>query len=225
MSNIIDIGDGKDFKEDWDKRAVALGALEASAFGPQSYKQFAEFYGAVIADRIVKLGLLSMRDRVLEVGVGAGKTLKYLAPRVYNVVGVDVSPKMLEAAREMVGHLNNVLLVQNDGYGFPFLRDEQFDFVYAYAFFIHIPAAVQWRYLYEMIRVLRRGGEALINVRYGQKFKKYVATYTGGNFDEARLSKLLELADVRTAELLEITRADSLCRYVDDRRWLRFQKV
>lgn len=222
--NIVAIGEGKSFKEDWDARAELLGALEASSFGIYNHKLFAEFYGAVIAHRIVELGRLKPQDRILEIGCGAGKIIKYLAPNVGSIVGVDVSPKMLRTAGEMTEGLLNVQLMQNDGYGLSFLKDGVFDFVYGYAFFIHLPAEVQWKYIYETIRVLKPGARALIEVRYNQTHKELKYTFTGDNFETPELERLRHLPGVSFANLLEISRTDSLCADINTRRWLIFRK-
>ena len=52
------------------------------------------------------------QQRVLEVGPGKGDFLKALAQRFDTVVGIDISPAMLEQAGEQVKNASNVLLLE-----------------------------------------------------------------------------------------------------------------
>jgi SAM-dependent methyltransferase len=72
-----------------------------------SYQAFAPFYDAVMGDRKVStekvhrlLSTYAPNCRsVLELGCGTGSVLKQLS-KTYEVVGLDISPKMLEIARQ-----------------------------------------------------------------------------------------------------------------------------
>jgi SAM-dependent methyltransferase len=70
-----------------------------------SYEAFARFYDAVQGDRAEALPFvrphLSGATTVLELACGTGSILAHLRDE-YEVVGVDLSPEMLEVAREKV---------------------------------------------------------------------------------------------------------------------------
>jgi 2-polyprenyl-3-methyl-5-hydroxy-6-metoxy-1,4-benzoquinol methylase len=52
------------------------------------------------------------QQKVLEVGPGKGEFLKALASRFDDVVGIDISPVMLEQAKSQVGKLKNVSFIE-----------------------------------------------------------------------------------------------------------------
>lgn len=95
----------------------------------------------------------------LEIGCGLGRVLVALRHRFGRVVGVDVSPEMLERARAIVGDDPAVELVLGDGTTLAGVPDESIDVVVSFTVFQHIPDAdVVAGYLREAGRVLRPGG-------------------------------------------------------------------
>ncbi len=98
---------------------------------------------------------------VLDVACGAGHVAQTVAPRVRQVVGVDLTPALLEigALRLRDDGVANVLLQQGNAHDLPFL-DESFDVVYCRSALHHFDrpeAAVA-----EMVRVCRRGGRIVL---------------------------------------------------------------
>jgi ubiquinone/menaquinone biosynthesis C-methylase UbiE len=67
---------------------------------------------------------------LLEVACGAGHMSEYLAPRVRQAIGVDLTPAMLANGKHRLDtrDVRNVLLQQGDGYELPFVN-ESFDLV------------------------------------------------------------------------------------------------
>jgi len=63
--------------------------------------------------------------RVLDVGCGAGRHSVELAKRHYHVVGLDLSLRQLQVARERANGLRNVAFVRADARSIPFIS--QFD--------------------------------------------------------------------------------------------------
>jgi ubiquinone/menaquinone biosynthesis C-methylase UbiE len=65
---------------------------------------------------------LTPQSRVLEVGCGTGIIALDIAPKVEEVVGVDISPAMVDVAKSKAGSLtlNNVRFEVGDGYDLPF---------------------------------------------------------------------------------------------------------
>jgi SAM-dependent methyltransferase len=66
--------------------------------------------------------------RMLDIGVGAGRTGYTFAPLVDRYVGLDYSPRMLERARQLLGDEEGVELVLGDARDLSAV-DEGFDFV------------------------------------------------------------------------------------------------
>lgn len=95
------------------------------------------------------------RGRVLDLGVGAGRTVPFLAPQAKQYVGVDYAPKMVCAAQ-----LNHpgVSIREGDARKLDF-ADESFSFVlfsYNGIDYVHISERLQ--VLREVFRVLRPDG-------------------------------------------------------------------
>ena len=115
------------------------------------------------ADLDTVVGLLDLTgvERVLDVATGTGNLAMSLSPHVKEVIGIDITPGMLElavqAARER--GLDNIDNLVGDVEHLPF-REEEFDVVTCRFSFHHFPEPR--RSLYEMARVLRPGGRLVI---------------------------------------------------------------
>lgn len=106
-------------------------------------------------------------DRVLDVGCGNGVFYPVLADKSINYVGMDISKKLLALARKKAlknkgktkakfikGSITKLLF-----------KDNQFDWVCAFAVMHHIPSdELRLRSAREIWRVLKPGGRAVITV-------------------------------------------------------------
>jgi 2-polyprenyl-3-methyl-5-hydroxy-6-metoxy-1,4-benzoquinol methylase len=104
--------------------------------------------------------------RVLDYGCGVGRLVVPFASRSQEVVGVDVSPSMLEAARENCKRLgaNSVsLLHAND---LDSLAPASFDLVHSYIVFQHIPVARGELILRKLTSLISEGGVGAIHLTY-----------------------------------------------------------
>jgi SAM-dependent methyltransferase len=107
------------------------------------------------------LGLGSRWSRVLDFGCGAGRLSQALADHADEVVGVDVSPPMLEVARRLDAD-DRCTFVLNETSDLGAFASASFDLVYSELVLQHLPAPVIDGYLAEFVRVLRPGGIALL---------------------------------------------------------------
>jgi ubiquinone/menaquinone biosynthesis C-methylase UbiE len=99
------------------------------------------------------------RGRVLEVGVGGGVNFAYHPPSI-EVVGIDVSARMLSAARRRAAHhQRSIDLREADVQALPF-RDETFDSAVATFVFCSVPDPLAG--LREVRRALVPGGRLLL---------------------------------------------------------------
>jgi len=97
--------------------------------------------------------------RVLEVGVGTGKSFPYY-PAGMSITAIDFSPRMLEQARTHAAHSQIVVdLREADVQALPF-ADASFDTAIATCVFCSVPDAVLG--LRELRRVLVPGGQLLL---------------------------------------------------------------
>ncbi len=117
-----------------------------------------------------RMVLSDMDGRVLDMGVGTGKNLKYY-PGDCNVVGVDISPKMLEHAKKKSQGMDNVSLLVMDGEHLAF-RDDSFDNVLTTFVLCSLPEPIDA--LKEMGRVCKPGG-SVINLEHMRSSNALVA--------------------------------------------------
>ena len=131
------------------------------------YRRWAPFYDQVIGRwpglnrarrRFLSIAGLRPGERALFVGVGTGLDLP-LVPEDLEVVGVDLSPEMLERAKLMAKNRPSIRLLRMNAENLAF-PEGSFD-----AVFLHLILSVvehPRRALAEAVRVLRPGGRCLI---------------------------------------------------------------
>ena len=101
--------------------------------------------------------LSGLSGKVLEVGMGTGRNLKYYPPGC-SVTGIDNSKGMLEQAGEKAANMRNVNLLLMDAEHMEF-PDNSFDYVVITFVLCTIPDPV--KALKEMRRVLKPSGELI----------------------------------------------------------------
>ncbi len=149
---------------------------------------------------------------VLDLCCGAAHAAEVVAPRVRQVVGVDLTTNLLElgAARVGAAGITNVLLQEGNAEALPFVA-KSFDLVYCFASLHHVgdPAAATA----EMARVVAPGGRIVVQDlivpvadardRFDDVHRRLDPSHRRG-FLEAELVALLtnraELTDASTAE-------------------------
>ncbi len=99
---------------------------------------------------------------VLDVACGAGHVAEQAAPHVRQVVGIDLTPSLLEVGAERLREagITNVLLQKGNAAELPFL-DASFDLVFCRASLHHFPEAEGP--VAEMARVCRPGGRVVVS--------------------------------------------------------------
>ena len=103
-------------------------------------------------------GLIGPSTKAVEIGVGGGRVARLVAPRVHELVCLDVSRHALLEARETLLAMPNVRLVQNEGFTLGALPDETFDVVYSHDVLLTLELLPVLSLLDEGHRILRSGG-------------------------------------------------------------------
>ncbi|MCC4772049.1 methyltransferase domain-containing protein [Methanosarcina sp. DH2] len=114
--------------------------------------------------------LSKLKGRVLEVGVGTGRNLKYYSSGAL-VTGIDNSEGMLEKARKKAEDMQNVTLFLMDAEHMEF-PDNTFDYVVTTFVLCSIPDPV--KALKEIRRVLKPSGE-LVSLEHMRSKNSFIA--------------------------------------------------
>lgn len=102
--------------------------------------------------------------RALDFGCGVGRLTQALSASFPEVVGVDVSPTMLEIAARVNQSPATVRYVLNARDDLQQFAANSFDFVYSDIVLQHIAPPASARYVAEFLRVLRAGGIAVFQL-------------------------------------------------------------
>src|SRR4030042_2359718 len=131
------------------------------------YSFYSPFYDLIFG-KVLEAGrkkafnyLNSFNKKVLEVGIGTGLTLPHY-PKSCHIVGIDISAKMIQRARERVKQMGNGLKVElqvMDACRMTF-EDNTFDAVLS----PYVITTVQdpYQFCQEIIRVCKPGGQIII---------------------------------------------------------------
>lgn len=131
---------------------------------------------AVATDEVVGVleawEVLGPARDALEIGCGIGRLMVPLAPRLRSVVGTDVSPGMVAAARRRLDACANASVHETAGRDLSEFESGSLDLVYSVDTFPYLVLAGQAlveRHFREIRRVLRPGGDfVLFNYAYGR---------------------------------------------------------
>jgi SAM-dependent methyltransferase len=120
---------------------------------------------AEVVAQLQDWGLLRPDRATLEIGCGFGRMQAALSPYVGEAYGIDISPKMIAAARRRCAGLSNVSLLVSSGRDLADFPAERFDLIYAVDSFPYVHQAgpeVVETHFHEAARVLKPGGEFVI---------------------------------------------------------------
>ncbi len=155
-------------------RIVGIGRIDESDV-KVAYRRWAPFYdqtfGMVASQgrrHVVEVINEMAKGRVLEVGVGTGLSLPDYH-RNHEIVGIDLSPDMLDKARERVIEegLNNVTGLHEMDAGELNFPDHSFDIVVAMFVMTVVPDPE--KVMRELARVTKPGGEVILVNHFSQE--------------------------------------------------------
>jgi len=135
-------------------------------FDPQTYRKWFETPLGRTVDTDEKSVLFSMAklkpgDRVLDIGCGDGAFTEEAMRLTGNVVGLDFSEEMLNAAKKRLTHLPEIEWLNGDASAMPF-HDESFDTVLSVAMLGMVPDPLG--VIRESYRVLKPGGQLILAI-------------------------------------------------------------
>lgn len=141
---------------------------DSKKLSQERFSQFAERYvnsqhhakGADL-DRLIDIARPQADWHTLDIATGGGHTALKFAPHVKSVVASDLTPRMLDKAREFITGqgIENVTFEVADAENLPF-EDSQFDLVTCRIAPHHFPDAA--KFVREAARVLKQGGLFLL---------------------------------------------------------------
>jgi SAM-dependent methyltransferase len=118
-----------------------------------------------IVTRLAEWGLVRLDATVLDIGCGIGRIELALAPHVGTILGIDISPAMIQEAQRRCRDQANVAFAQCNGRDLARCHDSAFDLVLAVDSFPYLYAAdpeIVARHLQDCARVLRADGTVVI---------------------------------------------------------------
>jgi ubiquinone/menaquinone biosynthesis C-methylase UbiE len=113
----------------------------------------------LFAERVIPLG------KTCEIGCGPGEVAHYLKGRGVDVVGIDLSPNMIEEARKLSPHIK---FAWGDVFDLQF-EDHSFGGVVAFYLIVNFQQEGVPKALAEIFRVLIPGGILLLSFHLGQE--------------------------------------------------------
>ncbi len=132
--------------------------------------------------------------KVLEIGCGIGRILIPMSEKFGEVIGVDVSEKMIEMAKKYLKDISNCKVFITSGSDLSVLNDNSIDFCYSYVVFQHIPKKeVIIGYVKEVFRVLKPGCLFRFQVFGDTKWKpEDTNTWHGVHFTSKEIHKIAQ---------------------------------
>lgn len=144
-------------------RETRAGDLTKSYYEAHADEYFRATYSTHLPQLWEKLSTSLRRgDRILDLGCGSGRDLRYFAQRVFRVIGIDYSPRLVELARAY----SKQPVVVGDFSSLPF-EDNSFDAVWSIGSLLHVPRSSISSVLSEVRRVLKDDALLLTSVKKG----------------------------------------------------------
>ncbi len=138
-----------------------------------------DFERLILADTKLQDLLRSGREEIiiLDLGAGIGRLTEPFSHVYGRVHGVDISPTMVEIAKQRLKERSNVEFQATDGSTLLY-PDQTFDLVFSYLVFPHIDSvsAIE-QYMREIHRTLKKGAVAKIQLRTGPGVRRWVWSY------------------------------------------------
>lgn len=166
--------------------------------------------------KLIEMADVSGNENLLDVATGGGHTANAFAPFVNSVQALDLTPKMLAAAKKFItenGH-QNVTFSEGDAEDLPFLTNT-FDYVTCRIAPHHFPNIE--KFIAEVYRVLKPGGQLLLDDNVSPEDDAFDQFYNS-------IEKMRDYSHYRAWKKTEWLRILELQGFEID-EWHRFVKV
>ncbi len=165
-----------------------------------------EFYGNKEYEKYIDIFLKSLKGRkILDVGCGNGNDCRYISSKGFNVLGIDISKKMLEIAK---ANLPNIEFRLMDMCHMDF-EDSSFDGIISNCSLFHVPSEILQDTLKEFNRVLKNKSKLFIVVAEGKWEQMVDEPYRSGQrevymnyFTKEEIQQILENTKFNIKEFL-----------------------
>ena len=126
-----------------------------------------EFYnqGNLDVQYLESLNLLNPETISLHIGCGIGRMEKFIAPKVKEAYGIDVSKVMINKAKSLVSE-SNAHFICNNGTDLKVFDNNTLTLIYSFFVFQHFSRATARGYMAEVARVLKPDGNFLCQFQY-----------------------------------------------------------
>jgi SAM-dependent methyltransferase len=122
---------------------------------------------AEVLARVREIGFTLPSERALDFGCGVGRLTRAMSGSFRECVGVDISSRMIELAREINKDRGNCQFSLNTTADLQAFDTGSFDFVYSSLVLQHMPSAeLALRYMDEFLRVTRPDGMIVFQLPY-----------------------------------------------------------
>lgn len=164
----------------------------------QSYDRYRDLSASQLKlrlDKIIQLGKIAPSTRVLDIGCGTGRLTIPLQQMTHaQVYGLDLSPEMLEQAKQKKG-AQNIHWILGDAQILPF-PEKFFDCTFMCLVLHHIEDKA--KAIREIYRVLKPGGRSLIWTTSHQQIKDYLLNEFFPSLEKIDLDRFPSIATIKT---------------------------
>jgi len=152
-----------------DNKTQTINTYNESA---QSLADKFDNLGARVIDINEAFALIQKNNpKVLEVGCGNGRDAQEILKHTDNYLGMDVSEKLIELAKQKVPH-GQFIVADVEEYVFP----DEFDIIFAFASLIHVPKESLQKIFKEIFASLNQGGVFSLSLKYAEKYVERTKT-------------------------------------------------
>ncbi|MBU1082884.1 class I SAM-dependent methyltransferase [Patescibacteria group bacterium] len=152
------LSDPKKQQEEWDK-------TEFFAVGEKDINE--------LSMHLKELNIELNFDEALDFGCGIGRLTRAIAKHFNKVYGLDISPTMLQTAKEINGQNPKMIFLQNNQNDLASFSTDKFDLVISLITLQHIPdKEIIKKFILEFLRVLKPGGVLYIQLPSTPSFSK-----------------------------------------------------